>query len=115
MMKISTYPLLLVLMGSMDCLTTVIGIAYFGAVEVNPLLAGIANRSLMAFVVLKLATTVVVCLFFVQAEKILMKTENKKTRAFSYTRMLLKIAYLGVIVFLAVVVTNNIIVLVRAI
>ncbi len=115
MMKISTYPLLLVLMGSLDCLTTVIGIAYFGAVEVNPFLAGVASKSLMSFVFLKLATTVFVCFIFVQAEKILMKTENKNTKAFSYTRTLLKITYLGVILFLAVVVTNNIIVLTRAI
>ena len=77
MMKIRTYPtLLLALMGSMDCFTTVIGIIYFGAVELNPFIAGVVSTNIAAFVVLKLTTTVFVCLIFVQAEKSLMKTQN---------------------------------------
>ena len=116
MMKIRTYPtLLLALMGSMDCITTVIGILYFGAVELNPFIAGVVSTNLPAFVVLKLTTTVSVCLIFVQAEKILMKTRDKSTKAFSWTHKLLKVAYAGVIVFLVVVVVNNAIVLANAI
>jgi hypothetical protein len=116
MMRIKSYPtLLLALMGSMDCLTTVIGILYFGAVELNPLIAGVVSTNLPAFVILKLTTTVFVCLIFVQAEKILMKTENKNCRAFTCTNNLLKVAYVGVILFLVVVVVNNLMVLANAI
>lgn len=113
-MKIRTYPtLLLALMGSMDCITTVIGILYFGAVELNPFIAGVVSTNLPAFVILKLTTTVFVCLIFIQAEKILMKTQN--TKAFSGTQAILEVGYVGVIVFLAVVVTNNAIMLANAI
>ena len=115
MMKTRTYPtLLLALMGSMDCVTTVIGILYFGAVELNPFISGIVSTNLPAFVALKLTSTVFVCLIFVQAEKILLKTKDKTTKAFTWTRRLLKVAYAGVIVFLIVTVANNAIVLMNA-
>jgi hypothetical protein len=115
MMKARNYPsVLLVLMGSMDCLTTVVGILYFGAVELNPVLSGVVSTNIAAFVVLKLTTTVFVSLIFIQAEKILMKANNKATRAFRWTHRLLKAAYAGVIVFLVVVVANNLIVLLNA-
>ncbi len=115
MMHLRTYPtLMLALMGSMDCLTTVIGILYFGAVELNPLIAGVVSTNLPAFVILKLTTTFFVCLTFVQAEKILMKTKDKTTRAFSTMQKLLKMAGAGIFLFLVVVVLNNIWVLVNA-
>jgi hypothetical protein len=116
MIKMRGYPtLLLVLMCSMDCITTVIGILYFGAVELNPLMSGIVSTSLPAFVVLKLSTTLFVCIIFVKAEKLLMTTPNKTTKAFSLTNKFLKVSYAGVIVFLFVVVANNAIVLANAI
>jgi len=115
MMKTRTYlTLLLALMGSIDCVTTVIGILYFGAVELNPFISGIVSTNLPAFVALKLTSTVFVCLIFVQAEKILLKTKDKTTKAFTWTRILLKIAYAGLIVFLIVIVANNAIVLMNA-
>ncbi len=112
MMRIRVYPILvLALMGSMDCLTTVIGIVYLGAVEVNPLLAGVVRSNMPAFVALKLLTTAFVCLIFIQAEKMLMQTRDKSSKSFSRTRMLLKVANMGVIAFLCIVVTNNLLVL----
>jgi hypothetical protein len=115
MMNMRTYPtLLLALMGSVDCITTVIGTLYFGAVELNPVIAGIVSTNLSAFVILKLTTTVFVCLIFIQTEKILMKTKDKTTKTFSTTQKALKAAYAGVIVFLVVVVANNLWVLASA-
>ncbi len=115
MMKIRTYPtLLLALLGSMDCLTTVIGILYFGGVELNPLLSGLVKTNLPAFIFIKLATTASVCLFFVQAERILKQTPNKSTRAFSWTQKILRISPAGVIIFLVIVVSNNILILAPA-
>jgi hypothetical protein len=116
MIKVKAYPtIVLGFMGSMDCLTTVIGILYFGAVEYNPLLSGIINTNIGAFVALKLMTTVFVCLTFFQAEKSLMKSENKDSKSFRRARMLLRIAGAGTIVFLVIVVTNNLIVLFNAV
>jgi uncharacterized membrane protein YidH (DUF202 family) len=101
-------------MGSMDCVTTVIGILYFGAVECNPFLTGMASTNLPAFIILKAVTTVFICLIFYQADKILMKTQDKHSKAFKWTRILLKVAYVGIVVFMVVVVANNIMVLARA-
>jgi hypothetical protein len=44
--KIQIFPsLLLILLGSMDCLTTVIGTRFFGAVELNPLIADLVGSN----------------------------------------------------------------------
>jgi hypothetical protein len=101
-------------MGSMDCATTVVGILYFGAVELNPFLTGIVNANLTAFIALKLTTTVFITLIFRQAEKILMQTRNKNSRAFTWTHNLLRAAYVGIVLFLLIVVANNVIVLAKA-
>ncbi len=115
-MKTTIYAnLLLVMLGSLDCITTVIGILYFGAVESNPFLSGVVSTNLPAFVILKMTTTIFVCLIFTQAQKILMSNENKTTKAFTLTHALLKAANTGVIVFLGIVVANNLIVLSNAI
>ena len=116
MLRVKAFPsLLIVLVGSLDCITTVIGILYFGAVECNPFLAGMVSTNLPAFIILKSVTTVFVGLIFYQADKILMKTQDKHSKAFKWTRHLLKAAYVGIVVFLVVVVANNITVLARAI
>jgi hypothetical protein len=116
MLKVRAYPtLLLASIGFMDCITTVIGILYFGAVEYNPILSGLVSTNIFAFVVLKLTTTILVCLVFSFAEKTLMKTPNKANRAFSRAYSLLKFAYAGTIIFLVITVTNNFIVLSKAI
>ena len=115
MLRLQPFPsLLLVFIGSMDCLTTVIGILYFGAVESNPFMAGMLNANLPAFIALKLTTTVFVSVIFIQAEKILMRTRDKSCRAFVWTKRILVAAYVGIIVFLVIVVTNNLMVLAEA-
>ncbi len=116
MLRVKAFPsLLVVLIGSLDCLTTVIGILYFGAVECNPFLSGMVSTNLPAFVLLKSVTTVFVGLIFYQADKILAQVPNKTNRTFLCTRYLLTAAYLSVIVFLGIVVANNILVLIRVV
>jgi hypothetical protein len=115
-LRVRAYPsLLIVLMGSLDCLTTVIGIIYFGAVESNPFLISVVSTNISAFVVLKVVTTIFVGIIFYIANKILLQTNNKSSRAFVYTRYTLITAYIGVIVFLVIVVSNNLLVLAHAI
>jgi len=114
--RIRIYPsLLLVLMGSMDCLTTVVGILYFGAVEWNPLLAGLVSTNLLVFAVVKLASTVFAGFIFHQARKILMRSNDKTSKSFKRTIYFLKAAYIGIVAFLVVVVVNNSLVLANVI
>jgi hypothetical protein len=104
-----------ILMGSMDWLTTIIGIFYFGAVEGNPFLAEIARTSLPAFTAIKLSTTIIVGLLFYKAEKTLLRTPDKNRLSFRCTRIILRGAYIAATVFLLIAVLNNLIVVARAI
>lgn len=116
MIKVNTFPsLILVFMGSMDLLTTLVGVVYFGAVECNPLLAGIVSTNLAAFTALKLTSIIFVGLIFHQAGKLLTQTPDKTTKAYTLTRYLLRAVYLGVAAFMMVVLVNNFLVITGAI
>jgi hypothetical protein len=104
----------LILAGSMDWLTTTIGLNYFGASEANPFISGIASQSLLAFTAVKLLTTLFVGLIFYQAERCLLKTEDKTSRSFKWTRLTLKMAYVGATAMLIVAVINNLSILIQA-
>ncbi len=103
--------LFLIFLGTMDCLTTVIGTLYYGTRELNPILAGLVSSSLPAFVIVKLTVTVFVGLIFILAQKTLMKSSNKNSSSFKIVIQILRIAYFSIILFLAIVVANNLLVL----
>lgn len=107
--------ILLLLMGTIDCITTVIGVMHFGAVEYNPFLSTIISSNISAFVALKLSATVLVYLLFGQVNKILSRTHDRTSKTYTATKKLLKIALIGVLAFLIVVVSNNLIILATAI
>ena len=107
--------LFLIFLGSMDCLTTVIGTLYYGTREINPILAGLVNSDLPAFVILKLAITVSVGLILILSQETLSKYHNKNSLSFKVVLQILKIAYVGIILFLAIVVANNLLVLFKII
>ena len=98
-------------MGTMDCLTTVIGTLYYGTQELKPILAGLVNSNLPDFVILKLTTTVALGLLFILAQKTLMKSPNKNLASFKIAHQTLRLAYFSIILFLAIVVVNNLLVL----
>jgi hypothetical protein len=102
-------------MGSMDWLTTIIGIVYFGAVEGNPLIADIVRTSLPAFTAIKLSTTIIIGLLFYNAEKMLQRTPDKNTRSFRCARIVLRVAYVIAMALLLAAVVNNLLVVVKAI
>jgi hypothetical protein len=115
MLRIRAVPSLsLILMGSMDWLTTIIGIVYFGAVEGNPFLADIVSTSLPVFTAIKLSTTIIIGLLFYKAERTLLRTSDKNTRSFRYARIVLRVAYVAAMVLLLFAVLNNLSVVVRA-
>jgi len=107
--------LFLIFMGTMDCLTTAIGTSFFGTQELNPVIAGLVNSNLPAFLALKLTVTVAVCFLFIFADKTLMQARDKNSASFKIASKALKIAYFSVMLLFAVVVTNNILVLLRLI
>jgi hypothetical protein len=102
-------------MGLMDWLTTTIGIFYFGAVESNPFIAGVAGTSLPAFTVIKLSATLFAGLLFYQGERLLLRTQDKTSRSFQCTRITLRGACIAATVFLLIAVVNNLIVVASAI
>lgn len=103
--------LIIVLMGSIDCLTTAIGVTYFGAVELNPLLAGIVNTNIVAFLVIKMSATFLIGFTYITAKKTLMKASDKNSKSFRVSHKLIRFAYVGLVLFLVTVVLNNLIVL----
>ncbi|MGD0406534.1 MAG: DUF5658 family protein [Candidatus Bathyarchaeia archaeon] len=112
MLKTEVFPsFLIIFMGSIDCLTTVIGVLYFGAAELNPFMAGIVSTNIGAFLVVKLAATILIAFTYILANKTLMKTQNKSTKSFKYSCKFLKVAYAGILAFLVIVVANNLIIL----
>jgi hypothetical protein len=116
MLRIRAIPsLTLVLMGSIDWLTTVIGIVYFGAVEGNPFLAGIARTSLPAFTAIKLSTTIIIGVLFYNAEKILPRSPDKRAWSYRCARIVLRIGYVVAMALLLGAVVNNLLVVVKAI
>lgn len=116
MLNIKAIPSLsLVTVGSLDWLTTVIGIAYFGAVEGNPFMAQLTSSNLPLYSLIKLVTTIVVGYIFYKAEKILMSAENQSSRAFKFTRLGLRVTYVGATIALLVAVINNVFVVTQAI
>ena len=112
MQSTQTLPsLFLIFMGSMDCLTTVIGTLYYGTRELNPVLAGLVNSNLPAFVIVKLTVTVSAALTLILAQKTLMRSPDKNSASFKIMLQILRITYFSIILFLAIAVTHNLLVL----
>lgn len=107
--------LALVIAGSMDLLTTIIGIAFFGAVESNPFIASIAGASLPAFTVIKIATTACLGFLFYKGEHMLLEIQDKASRSFKCSRVLLRGACVAATGFLLFAVVNNLIVVANTI
>ncbi len=98
-------------MGTLDCLTTVVGTVYFGTQELNPLISSLVVNNLPFFVVIKLGVTFAVGVTFVVVERVLLKNADTTDSSFRFAHNTLRAAYLCVTVFLVVVVVNNVLVL----
>ena len=101
----------LILLGTIDCVTTVIGVLYRGAVELNPFMTGIVSTNIAGFVALKLLATFLLGFTYLFAKMVLSKTQSKDTRTFRYSQNIMKLAYLGLTFFFIMVVANNFMVL----
>lgn len=113
MLKKEFIPSLLILvMGVIDCLTTVVGVAYSGARELNPFMAGIVSTNVGAFLVIKIAATIFIAATYVFSRQLIMHLP-KNGKTFSYSCKMLKFAYGGLIAFLAITVANNLLILIK--
>jgi hypothetical protein len=111
-LKSEVFPsFILILMGSIDCLTTVIGVLYFGAVELNPLMAGIVSTNIAVFLALKISATFLIGFTYILAKRSLNKTLNKECKSFKYLNRLIKVTYTGLMVFLFIIIVNNLTIL----
>lgn len=107
-MQAKTASTLLVLLGSIDCLTTIAGIIYVGAVESNPFLSGLARSNLPVFTTLKLGAAFGTGFLFYLAYRILNREGNQHNRSWRAVGLVLKVAYTASLVFLVFVVLNNV-------
>jgi Domain of unknown function (DUF5658) len=111
-LKAEVFPsFLIILLGSIDCVTTFIGVMYFGASELNPFMTGIVNSSMAGFLILKISATFLIGFTYVYAKRILNKAMDKSTKAFRVSCKVMKGAYAGIMIFLILTVINNLIVL----
>jgi hypothetical protein len=111
-LKSDVFPsFILILMGSIDCLTTVIGVLYFGAAELNPLMTGIVSTNIVAFSVLKISATFLIGFTYILAKRTLNRALNKESKSFRYSNIFMKLAYAGLIIFLFMVIMNNLLIL----
>ena len=96
--------LAIILLGFLDWLTTIIGIASNGAIEINPLLSGLTKSNLLIFTLAKLMGVIFAGLAFYKAEALSKPVINQAL----ITRNFLNIMFLVTCVILVTVVTSNI-------
>jgi hypothetical protein len=99
----------LILMGVLDWVTTVTGVLCFGAVEINPLFAGLTKVNILVYSGIKLSIVVLTGFLFYKADKI-----GKMLRGNShFGKRFLEAGYFVSFMILTVAVTSNIITVVR--
>jgi hypothetical protein len=93
----------IILIGTLDWLTTLVGVVFFGATETNFLLAGLTRSNLLLFSTVKLSAITLTGVVFYKAE-----TKAKLTSQISpIARKFLSSGYVICLFTLSVVVVNN--------
>jgi len=92
-----------ILVGVLDWLTTVTGVLFFGAVEVNPLLSGLTRSSILLFSTAKIAAVVLAGLAFYKAFALIKPSKSD----WRLTNGFLNGGCLFTVLVLSVVVVNN--------
>jgi hypothetical protein len=93
----------IILIGTLDWLTTVVGAVFFGATETNPLLASLTQSNMLLFSAVKLSAITLTGLLFYKAE-----TKTKRTNQFSpFAKKFLNSGYIISLFTLMAVVLNN--------
>jgi hypothetical protein len=99
------YFIAVILIGFLDWLTTITGILFYGATEVNPLLSGLSQSSLLLFSVVKFAGIVSAGFFFSKAVAL----SRPMAADWRFTGRFLDGGYSLTLLMLTAVVINNVI------
>ncbi len=92
---------ILILVGFSDWLTTLVGIAFFGAAETNPLMLGLVNTNMILFSAVKLSAVVAAGLGFYKATGLNAGLNCMVTKRF------VDVGFCVVFLFLTCIVINN--------
>jgi len=101
--------LVLILLGFIDWLTTVLGVLYFGAMEINPLFAGIIDSNILVYSGIKLSTAILIGFLFYKGYAIEKTPEINSHLG----KLFIESGYFASLMALTVVVANNIIAVAR--
>jgi hypothetical protein len=101
---------ILIFIGMLDWLTTIAAIVFFGATEANPLLAGMTQTNLVLFSVVKISAITLTGLVFYKA----LTTAKLAPQISPFAKKFLKSGYAIALVSLAILVSNNMIVVAQS-
>jgi polyferredoxin len=99
----------IIIVGFLDWLTTVTGVFFYGATEVNPLLCGLTKSSMILFSIVKLSAVVLIGFAFYKAAAI----SKSRTNDWHFTKRFLYGGYSLTFLALTVVVASNMITIFR--
>jgi hypothetical protein len=95
----------MLLMGFLDLVITIVGMVFFGAVEVNPLLSGLTQTSILFLVGIKSSAVLFTGFLFYKGASI----AELSVGASSLGIRFLEFGYFASLTFLTIVVANNIV------
>lgn len=93
----------IIVIGALDWLTTVAGVYFFGATEINPLLSELTKSSMLFFSIIKLSAIVIAGFAFYKAGSM----SRSLTKDLRFTNGFLNGGCLLTLFALVAVVTNN--------
>ena len=99
----------IILVGLLDWLTTIVGVVFFGASEVNPLLSGLVGSSMLIFSAVKLSAITLTSFAFYKAAAL----SGPSIDNHSFSRKVFLGGYLLTFLILTIVVANNIITIIK--
>jgi len=94
----------LILIGFLDLVTTIVGVAFFGATEVNPLFSGLIQTNIMLFLVIKASTVMLTGVLFYKGASIAETSHDGP----NYGPRFLEIGYFTSLTLLTFIAANNI-------
>lgn len=100
----------LVLLGLLDCFTTVFGKFFLGINEANPIMSALLSLGIPVFIIFKLIAIAFIYISLVYVKKKIEKNQ-KRTNGARFTSLLWEIALFSLIVSTLVTVINNVVVL----
>jgi hypothetical protein len=94
----------LIVIGLLDLITTLLGVLFFGAVEINPLFSALVQTNILVFVGVKSSVVFVTGFLFYKGASIVEVSIGER----KLETRLFEIGYLASMTLLVLIVTNNV-------